>query len=90
MSPKPEPHEYPGLEAMARQLGDELKGRWPDVGAAVWLYHYGQGGGLAYVGTGNREDTIEMVVEWLARQPQQGHADVLKRAFEKHFKPGGK
>ena len=89
MSPRPDDHEYPGLEAMANQLGEELKGRWPDVGSTVFLYHYGEGGGMAYVSTADRATMIEALVEWLARQAGLGHKEILLQAFKKHFHGAG-
>lgn len=56
------------LEELCHDLGSALKLDMPDgVGVALVLtYDFGEGGNLAYVSTGNREDCIRMLRELTA------------------------
>jgi hypothetical protein len=82
-------HEAPGLEIIMRQTMDRAKETLPpDVGCAVFCFHYGEGKPgdyLAYGSTTSRETMIEVIVEWLARQASLGHNRTLEKALVKHF-----
>lgn len=44
----------------------------PHTGIAVFLFDFGEGGGLAYISNGKREDCVKMLREWLAKTDPQG------------------
>jgi hypothetical protein len=78
---------YPGLEALARTAFDRARaGLPPDVGIAILLaFHYGDGGGLAWIAGTERDDAISTLVEWLAHQARTGHADAVQAAIRRWF-----
>ena len=73
-------NEYPGLEArvrmlverdlgpMARAWKKELPG---DLGFIAFLFHWGEGGGIAYVSNGQREDTVKSLAEWMRHEGER-------------------
>lgn len=64
-----DPHEYPGLEAVMRQVGDLIaEALPPDVGCALFTFHFGEGGGISYMSNSDRSDMIAAIREWLSMQ----------------------
>lgn len=80
--------EYPGLETILRKAFDRAReGLPPDIGIGVMFsFHYGEGGGFAWLAGTARDDAISLVVEWLKRQCVEGRSDVVMAAFDRWFK----
>jgi hypothetical protein len=69
----PHPHEAPGLEAMMRRASEAVKKELPpDVGFAVFVFHSGEGGYLAYGSNAEREDMVKTIGEWFLTQFPSG------------------
>ena len=72
--PDEHPHDAPGLEVLMRRTMAVVKQHAslpPDVGVAVFVFHYGsreEPGYLAYGSTGNRDDCLRMIGKWLLEQ----------------------
>lgn len=49
---------------IARKVKADLP---PGTGFTLFLFNFGEGGNLAYVSTGEREDVVKAIREWLAR-----------------------
>lgn len=67
----PHPHDAPGLEVLMRRTMDTIKEHAPlppDVGVAVFVFHFGEGGYLAYGSTAQREDMVKAIGEWFLNQ----------------------
>lgn len=85
--------EYPGLEATVRRQFEKAREGLPkDVGIGImFAFHYGPEniGGMAWVAGTAREDAISLVTEWLARQVEEGHGEVVRVAMDKWFNRKG-
>ncbi len=75
------PHEYPGLEILARQAFERARDMIPDkeVGMIVLLSHFGTEGGFAYLSTIERSDAVALVVEWIDRTILEADGDFQRR-----------
>lgn len=59
-------------ESRLNQLNRELAGKIggglpPDVGFALLLFNYGEGGFMSWISNAHRSDMIKAVMEWLER-----------------------
>lgn len=56
------------LEYTAREVGRRLSAEMPEgVGFALLVFDFGEGGNLAWMSNGRREDMIKAVKEWLEK-----------------------
>jgi hypothetical protein len=66
---KIDPHEYPGLETLAAQVSNRIAAALPpDVGFALFTFHWGKDGGISYTSNAKREDMVAAIREWLDAQ----------------------
>ena len=57
------------LEMQCREIADLLKEKVPaGVGFTLFLFDFGQKGNTAYVSMGQRDDSVKLIREWLAKQ----------------------
>ncbi|HLX21673.1 MAG TPA: hypothetical protein VKR23_16120 [Gaiellaceae bacterium] len=64
----PDPAEIrPLLQELGDRIGSELPNGW---GFNLLLFEFGQGGGLFYISSANREDVIATMREFIRRQTQ--------------------
>lgn len=54
------------LKGMGRTLGEAVKPY--NYGFALFLYEFGEGGGLFYIANGTRGDVMKMLAEFMERQ----------------------
>lgn len=88
LPPKQDPSEYPGLEHRTNELAALLQEKLPkgsEIGFTLFLFHYGPDGGIAYASNAERETMISAMVEFIARQAENGHADTVLAALHKFF-----
>jgi hypothetical protein len=87
----PDPREKVGLaelEAGARRLAQQLNGQMPPgVGFMLFLFEFGAGGNLTYIGNGDRKDTILAMLEWLDLQLRDALPVSLLDYVHQHMRP---
>jgi hypothetical protein len=72
------PSEYPGLEVMLNKMVDRdlapMMKVWKEelkrgeIGFISFIFHYGEGGGIAYAASIDRNDAIRSLTEWLRHE----------------------
>ena len=63
------------LKEMGRTLGAAVKPH--NYGFALFLYEFGQGGGMFYIANGARDDVLKMLTEFMDREKRD--AEMLRR-----------
>lgn len=56
------------LQEKLSEAMDDLRNKFPGLGIALWVYDFGGGGGLGYIGNGDTEGVIRMVLEWCRKK----------------------
>lgn len=68
---RPDDYEVknPAVQAALLEIAHGVKAKTPaGMGFAVFLFDYGANGALFYMASANRDDMVQMLREWLARE----------------------
>jgi hypothetical protein len=57
------------LKELGGRLGEAVKPH--NYGFALFLYEFGEGGGMFYISNGNREDITKILGEFMERQQRE-------------------
>ena len=71
--------KHPEIETTLKEIGAILGEacKPTNYGFALFLYEFGQGGGMFYIANGARDDVLKMLTEFMDREKRD--AEMLRR-----------